>query len=686
MTPRSIRNIGISAHIDAGKTTLSERILFYTGRIHRMGEVHDRQGGGATMDSRDIEKRKGITVRSAATRVAWNDHAINLIDTPGHVDFTIEVERALRVLDGAVLVLCATHGVQAQTRTVDRQMRRHGVPRIAFINKMDAIGADQDRVIDQIRTRLGLRPAPVTLPIGRGNELQGVLDVITGEAIRFDGEHGEDIVRQPCPAPMQAWAEARRQALVETIADTDETIAELWLSGQSIDNDVLIAAIRRATLAHRVVPVLCGSAYRNKGVQPLLDAVVRYLPSPEESITTAIDTRTNTEHTLAPDPEQPLVAYAFKIDRGRWGQLTYTRVYQGTMRKGTSIVVGDDRSPAKVGRIVRMHADQMEDVDDAVAGDIVGLFSLECGNGAALTDPKLHLQLRPMFVPDPVVTYAIAPKEAAMEERLGKALRRYAAEDPTLRVATDPESAETLVSGMGELHLEVYVEMMRTELGVEATLGPPQVAYRESPTRVAAFDVLHRKQGGGPGEYARIVGTLGPRDDEQYAFTDRVSGGAIPRELVAATDKGFRAASSEGVLVGAPVVGLDVVLVDGNTHSQDSNERAFRTAARLAFRDAMSRAAPVILEPIMSVEVDAPTEHVGSVHAALVRRRGRIVDTTSRGDVTTIEAEVPLREMFGFSTELRALTRGEGQYGMELACRRPVPERVQAELVAANKP
>ena len=675
----TLRNLGISAHIDAGKTTLSERILFYTGRIHRIREVRDRRGGGATMDSREVEQRKGITVRSAATRVQWDGHTINLIDTPGHVDFTIEVERALAVLDGAILVLCATHGVQAQTRTVDRQMRRHGVPRIAFINKMDAVGADAEQVIEQLRARLGVRPAVVVLPLWNGRTLDGVIDVIAGEAVRFAGEHGQDVVRSPHDT------QAHRQALVETIADVDEQIAELYLAGKPVGDDVLIAAVRRATLAHRVVPVLCGSAYRNVGVQPLLDAVVRYLPSPQEVRTKAYEGHDDTEIELVSDPELPLTAYAFKVDRTPYGPLTYTRVYEGTLRKGTPIVIGEKRTPAKVGRIVQMHADKTADVERAEAGDIVALFGLECGNGVALTDPGVHRRLQPMFVPDPVVTYAIAPKEAAMAEPLRKALRRFAAEDPTLRVAVDPESNETLVSGMGELHLEVYVEMMRTELGVEATLGPPQVAYREAPTRVAEFDVLHRKQGGGPGEYARIVGHLGPTDDgSDYGFVDRISGGAIPRELVGATDKGFRAAATEGVLIGAPVVGLQVLLRDGATHTQDSNERAFRTAARMAFRDAMARAAPVVLEPIMAVQVDTPTTAIGPVQGALAGRRGRILGTETRGEVTTLDAEVPLAEMFGFSAELRAQTRGEGNYTMELVDRRAVPKAVQDELVAKH--
>jgi len=677
MTLSLQRNIGISAHIDAGKTTLSERILFYCGRIHRMQEVHDTRGG-AVMDSLNVERRRGITVQSAATRVEWGDHAITLIDTPGHVDFTIEVERALRVLDGAVLVLCAQNGVQAQTRTVVRQMDRYAIPRIAFINKMDAIGAEPDRVVAQLRSSLGIVPLVLQAPVGHGKDFEAIVDLVDREEVRFQGEHGQTVVRSP-------WADTpelrgRRTALIEALAEVDETVADAFLADEDIDTETLIAAIRRATLARRAVPVTMGSAYRNKGVQPLLDAVARYLPSPQETHNVAHDLDTEEETPLRSDPKLPAVGYVFKIERGRYGQLSYVRLYQGTLAKGMTVRFEDGRT-AKIGRLVRMHADRMEDISQATAGQIVALFGLDADSGQLFAEPPLRLGLGPMFVPEPVVVYSIATKDKTMLDKMGRALARFSREDPTLRITRDPESGETLIAGMGELHIDVYVERMR-ELGVQAVLGAPQVAYREMPTRTVDFDILHKKQDGGSGEYARIAGTLGPSGDEGYAFTSEIRGGAVPRDLVGATDKGFAEATARGVVIGAPVVGMKVVLTDGAIHSRDSSDRAFKVAARLAFRDAMRRAEPVVLEPIMTVQVVAPDAYVGALSGELVRRRGQIVGTQTHGETTTVDAEVPLAELFDFSSELRAITRGEGAYSMELVDRRAVPSNVQRDLVA----
>lgn len=679
METRNHRNIGISAHIDAGKTTLSERVLFYCGRIHQMHEVRDRRGGGAVMDSLDVERRRGITVQSAATRVQWRDHTINLIDTPGHVDFTIEVERALRVLDGAVLVLCANNGVQAQTRTVLRQMDRYAVPRIAFINKMDTVGADPDRVVAQLAERLGLRPLVVFAAIGTGSDFTGVVDLIARESVHFASEHGELVVRTP-------WADtvdlrARRQVLIEAIAEVDEAIAECFLSDTEPTPTELTAAIRRATLTRKAIPVTMGSAYRNKGVQTLLDAVVRYLPGPHEVTTVAHHPQTGDQLQLSPDPEQPTVAYVFKIERGRYGQLSYLRVYQGSLRRGMTLRREEHGDTIKVGRLVRMHADRMEDIDHAPAGDIVALFGLDTASGQLLTDPGLTLSLQPMFVPEPVVVYAIKPKENTMLDKMSRALHRFTREDPTLRVTRAQESGETLVAGMGELHLEVYVERMR-ELGVEVQLGSPQVAYRETPTQTVSFDVLHKKQDGGSGEYARIAGQLGPAPSDDFGFRAEIRGGVIPSEYVTATERGFAAATARGTLIGAEVIGMQVVLADGAIHRRDSSDRAFRIAARLAFRDAMRRAAPVILEPIMTVQVQTPETYLGQVHGALNKRRGQITGTETNADTVTVDAEVPLAQMFDFSSELRAVTRGEGAYSMEFATRRPVPPQVQRQLVA----
>ncbi|MEM6995722.1 MAG: elongation factor G [Myxococcota bacterium] len=677
MTIARQRNIGISAHIDAGKTTLSERILFYCGRIHRMQEVRDRRGGGAVMDSLDVEQRRGITVQSAATRVAWGSHAITLIDTPGHVDFTIEVERALSVLDGAVLVLCAKNGVQAQTRTVVTQMQRYEIPCIAFINKMDSVGADPARVVSQLRTRLGLHPLVVATAVGKGKEFTGIVDLVHRQLVQFDGEHGELVVRSPWNA--DAELEAQRRVLIESVADVDDTLAEAYLADEAIDPETLVAAIRRATLTRRATPVLLGSAYRNKGVQPLLDAVVNYLPSPKERMKLAHHQQTNQPITLEANPALPLAAYVFKIERGRYGQLSYARVYQGTLRKGMRVRVAGSGTTLKIGRIVRMHADTMEDIATAEAGDIVALFGLEASHGALLSDPRLPIELPAAFVPEPVVQYAITPKENTMLDKLSRALGRFAREDPTLQITRDPESGETLVAGMGELHLEVYVERMRDESGVEVELGPPQVAYREAPTKTVDFDVLYKKQDGGAGAFARVVGRLGPASDGAYSFASEIRGGTVPREYVEATDRGFADALARGVVVGAPVEGLHVVLTDGAIHRKDSSDQAFRIAARMAFRDAMRRAEPVVLEPIMTVQVITPELHLGQVHAALVRRRGRILGTET-GATTTVDAAVPLAEMFDFSAELRAVTRGQGAYTMEFASRQPVPRQVQARL------
>jgi len=685
MNTNQQRNIGISAHIDAGKTTLSERILYYCGRIHRMHEVRDRNGGGALLDSLSVERRRGITVQSAATRVQWGQSAINLIDTPGHVDFTVEVERALMVLDGAVLVLCARNGVQAQTQTVVRQMDRYRVPKIAFINKMDTLGADADRVVAQLRTRLGLHPLVVAAPVYEDDVFVGIVDLIAREEVRFEDEHGQRVVRRP-------WADtpvlrAAADALIEALAEVDEQIANAFLNEKALSSDAVIAGIRRATLARRAIPVTLGSAYRNKGVQPLLDAVVRYLPSPHEVTRQAHNASTTPSATpqtttLVADATLPLAAYAFKIERGCYGQLSYVRVLQGTLTKGVTVRSSCRKRSVKIGRIVRMHANRMEDIGDAEAGDIVALFGIDATQGELLTAPALDLSMQPMFVPEPVVVYAMSPKDKTMLDKMSRTLHRFSREDPTLRVTRSSESGETLVAGMGELHLEVYVERMREEHGVEVTLGSPQVAYRETPTKTVAFDVLHKKQDGGSGEYARIVGRLGRAPTDATRFESEIRGGNVPREMASATGKGFADATARGVLIGAPVVGLHVVLTDGAIHRRDSSEQAFRTAARLAFRDAMRRAAPVVLEPVMNVQVQTPEGFLGPVHAELVRRRGRIMGTETNGEATVVDAEVPLAEMFDFSSQLRALTRGEGSYTMEYVDRRPVPAQVQRQLIA----
>ncbi|TVQ78019.1 MAG: elongation factor G [Bradymonadales bacterium] len=680
-----IRNIGISAHIDSGKTTLTERILFYTGKIHKIEEVKGKSGVGATMDSMDLEREKGITIQSAATFCEWKNHNINIIDTPGHVDFTIEVERALRVLDGAILVLCGVAGVQSQSITVDRQMKRYRVPRLAFVNKLDRQGANPFRVCEQLREKLGLHSVMYQIPIGLEDNHQGQVDLIRMKAYFYEGDNGEKVIEKEIPEEHLAKAQELRSKMIEGLADADDAIAEKYLEGQEISEDEIYAATRRAVIALKLVPVFCGSAYKNKGVQPLLDAVSHFLPNPKEMRNVALDIKKNEEEVvLDSDPDKPFVGLAFKLEDGRYGQLTYIRVYQGSLTKGDFIynVARDTR--VKVGRLVRMHSDKMVDIEGVQGGDIVALFGVDCFTGDTFCKEGTYLSMTSMFVPSPVVKLAVAPKDKSAAGNFSKALNRFSKEDPTFQVSLDEESNETLIAGMGELHLEIYVERLKREYNVECVTGMPQVAYRETITQGVDFDYTHKKQTGGQGQFAKVVGRFEPLpadSPEPYEFSDEIVGGRIPREYIPAVDKGFIEQLKKGSLIGFPVVNVKARLQDGAFHEVDSSEMAFRICAMAAFREFYPKASPVILEPIMKVEVESPEEFQGNVLGGLNQRRGMILSSQTDNNITTILAEVPLSEMFGYANDLRSMSQGKATFSMEFSRYSPVPKQKQEELV-----
>ena len=678
----NIRNIGISAHIDAGKTTLSERILFYTGRIHKMGEVRG-SGDSATLDYMQLEIEKGITITSAATTCTWHDNQINLIDTPGHVDFTIEVERALRVLDGAIMVLCGVAGVQSQSITVDRQMKRYRIPRIAFINKLDRMGADPFRVVQALRDKLGLNALMLQYPIGREQEFAGVIDLIEMTANYFEGERGENRVVKPIPENLQAQAQEGREKMLDKLSFFSETITEKMLFGEEVPKELIWETIRKATLSLELTPVLLGSAFKNKGVQNLLDAVVLYLPSPtDREIVKAFDVKTGEKVALTADRNAPAVALAFKItDDEQSGQLTYTRIYSGTLRKGDRILNTRTNKAVTVGRFVRMHADKREKIEIAAAGEIVALMGIECASGDTFCGEGINVSMSGMFVPEPVVTLSVTPKHKEDADRMSKALTRFKHEDPTFHVTVDPESKETLISGMGELHLEIYIERMKREYNAEVYASAPAVAYRETISQSATFDYTLKRQTGGSGQYAHVVGRIEPCD-QPFVFESKIVGGAIPKEYIPACEKGFRDAINSGMLIGYPVTGVKVILSGGSYHREDSSELAFRSAARFAFETAFKKAKPIVLEPIMLVEVEMPNNYVGRIQGDLSSRRGLILGSETMGDYAVIRAEVPLKEMFGYSMAVRSLTSGGASFSMEFALYRAVPPSVQAQLIA----
>jgi elongation factor G len=680
-----MRNIGISAHIDSGKTTLTERILFYCKKIHRIHEVKGRDGIGATMDHMDLERERGITITSAATYVEWSGHSINIIDTPGHVDFTIEVERSLRVLDGAVLVLCSVGGVQSQTITVDRQLKRYDVPRIAFINKCDRIGANPTKVRDQLEEKLHHNAVLMQIPIGLEDKLAGVVDLVSLKAFYFDGRDGETVRVEEIPAELREEAWTRREEMLDAVSMFSDELTEAILEDK-VTEDLIHAAVRTGTIARKLTPVFVGSAYKNKGVQPLLDGVVRYLPNPADVKNVAWDLdEGGKEIALKADDDAPAVLLAFKLEDGPYGQLTYIRIYQGSLKKGDEITNTRSRQKVKIGRLVRMHADSMEDIAFAGAGDIVALFGIDCASGDTFASPGLNMAMTSIYVPEPVISLSIKPKDKKALDKMAKALNRFTKEDPTFRTHVDPESHETIIQGMGELHLEVYVERMKREYNAEVETGKPQVAYREAIGQRVEFDYTHKKQTGGAGQFGRVIGTIEPSAEGVYEFVNEVRGGRIPREFIPACDKGFQAAVKKGDLIGFPITGVRVTLSDGAYHEVDSSDHAFQAAAIGAFRQAYRKAKPQILEPIMKVSVEGPSEFAGNIFATINQRRGIIVSSVEDGIFSRVDAEVPLSEMFGYSMVLRSLTQGKAEFTMEFLKYGRVSAQVAEELIAQHQ-
>ena len=684
---QNIRNIGISAHIDSGKTTLTERILFYTGRIHAIHDVKGKDGVGAKMDSMELERERGITIKSAATNVQWKDTEINIIDTPGHVDFTIEVERALRVLDGAILVLCGVAGVQSQSITVDRQMRRYNVPRLAFINKLDRAGADPFRASAALREKLNHNALLCQIPIGLEERHEGVVDLFSMKAIYFEGTEGETPVEKDIPEELKEEAETRRRQLIEGLADFDDGLAEKFLAEEEISAEELYPIARQATLDLKITLVFMGSAYKNKGVQPLLDGVTRFLPNPTEVENISLDLDNDEkEIPVQPSASEPLLLLAFKLEDTRYGQLTYMRIYQGTLAKGDFIVNMRDGKRLKVSRLARMHADEMEVIESAAAGDIAAVFGVECASGDTFTDGKVRRAMSSMFIPAPVMSLAVEPKERTASGAFAKALQKFRKEDPTFFIKRDEESGQTIISGMGELHLNIYVERMKREFDCEVIAGKPQVAYRETISQAAAYDYTHKKQTGGAGQFAKVVGTLEPLEpnaETGYEFVDKIVSGRIPKEYIPAVDKGFRLQMEKGPLIGFPIVGIKATLSDGAFHDVDSSEMAFRICAMAAFREFYMKAKPVALEPLMKLEVSCPDEFQGAVIGQINQRRGLVKGTETQKNWTVIEAETPLAEMFEYSTDLRSATQGKGGFTMEFSRYARAPGDLQEKLIKA---
>ena len=704
------RNIGISAHIDSGKTTLTERILFYCDKIHKIEDV--RGGGdGAKMDHMELEKEKGITITSAATTVFWNgiggkgttfakgvdkDTRVNIIDTPGHVDFTVEVERSLRVLDGAILVLCSVSGVQSQSITVDRQMKRYRVPRLAFLNKMDRMGANPFKGRDALVEKLGHNAVLMQIPIGAEDQFKGVVDLITKKAYYFDGDNGENVRIEDCPAELVEQMEEMRAEMIDKVAEFDDDIMEKYLEGEEPSEEELHQCVKKGVLSLNLTPVYMGSAFKNKGVQTLIDAVARYLPSPLEcekpTAKAEIDGKEETI-TLEPDPEGKLVMMAFKITDEQFGQLTYTRIYQGRLNKGDTVYNTRTKKKTRIGRIVRMNSNDRENIEECHAGDIVALVGVDCASGDTFVadDSMTHISCEGIHVPIPVIELSISVKDKNDQAKLSKGLQRFLKEDPTFHVFTDEESGETRIAGMGELHLEIYVERLKREYGCNVEVGAPQVNYRETITRETKYDYLHKKQTGGSGQFGHVIGMLKPladenkeKEDQVFRFHNEIKGGAIPGEYIGACEKGFQDVMDKGPLAAFPVIDCEVFLQDGRYHDVDSSDMAFRIASRQAMRQAIRNAGPVLLEPMMKVEVTTPDEYQGTVIGDLSSRRGIIQgsETDPNGEVI-INSEVPLSEMFGYSSDLRSFSAGKASYTMEFSryaeCPNNIAEKVMEE-------
>ncbi len=679
-----VRNIGISAHIDSGKTTLTERILFYTKRIHAIHEVRGKDGVGAKMDSMELEKERGITIQSAATYCSWKGNDINIIDTPGHVDFTVEVERALRVLDGAILVLCSVGGVQSQSITVNRQMTRYNVPRIAFINKCDRTGANPKKVTRQLRDKLELNAHMMQLPIGLESDLNGIIDLVTMKAVYFDGKNGEVIREEEIPENFREEAAEMREALLEEVSMFSEELMEALLEGGEVDPALIYDAIRKGTLSLEFTPVLIGSAYKNKGVQLLLDAVENYLACPTDVTNMALDLKEQEkEFAVTNDPNDPLIMLAFKLEDGRYGQLTYIRTYQGTLAKGDTVFNSRTGKKVKIGRLCRMHSNEMEEIESCGSGDIVALFGVDCASGDTFTSDSISCSMTSMHIPEPVISLAVIPADNKSQVNMSKALNRFTKEDPTFKTFVDNETGETIISGMGELHLEVYIERMKREYSAMVEVGAPQVAYRETISQRAEFNYTHKKQTGGSGQFGRVAGYLEPLEEGEYEFVDSIVGGVIPREYIGSCDKGFQKSLEKGSLCGAPITGVRCVINDGAYHAVDSSDVAFQLASVGAFKEGYLKAKPIIMEPIMKVAVEGPSEFQGAIMGSINQRRGMIIGSTEEGTYSVIEAEVPLSEMFGYSTALRSLTQGKAEFTMEFANFKQVPKGVSEELVKA---
>ena len=678
------RNIGISAHIDSGKTTLTERILYYAGKIHKIEEVRGK-GSGATMDHMELEKEKGITITSAATTVNWDDKKINIIDTPGHVDFAVEVERSLRVLDGAILVLCGVAGIQSQSITVDRQMKRYKVPRLAFINKLDRMGANPEKGIQGIRDVLGLNAVAMQIPIGLEEHLEGVVDLISMKAIYFDGEKGDDIRYEEIPEHLQEQAQQSRNDMLEAVSMFDDQMMEDLLEEKEISETAIHDAVCKGVQTLEFCPVFLGSAFKNRGVQPLLDAITRYLPSPLDAVPSqATDLDSGEKLTLECDPDKPTIAMAFKLTEEQFGQLTYTRIYQGSLNKGDQIVNSRTGRKLRVGRMVRMHSNDRENTDHAEAGDIIAMVGVECASGDTFCGEGIKVTCESIFAPDPVISLAVRGEDNDQQMKMSKALGRFMREDPTFHVRTDEESGETVISGMGELHLDIYIERMRREYAVDVIVGAPQVNYREAITSTAEFDHLHKKQTGGSGQYAGVTGMIEPLAEDHengFEFVNQIFGGAIPSEHIPACEKGFKDVMSKGPLAAFPMVGIKVTLNDGKYHDVDSSDLAYQLAARTAMRDAVKKSSPVLMEPVMKVEVETPSDFQGSVIGDLSSRRGVVYGTEVNGDDTVINAGVPLGEMFGYATQLRSLTSGKANYSMEFEKYNRCPAFVQEKVI-----
>ncbi|EJF84584.1 elongation factor G [Bartonella elizabethae Re6043vi] len=679
------RNFGIMAHIDAGKTTMTERILFYTGKNHKIGETHD---GASTMDWMEQEQERGITITSAATTTFWEGRdgrkrRFNIIDTPGHVDFTIEVERSLRVLDGAIALLDANAGVEPQTETVWRQAEKYRVPRMVFVNKMDKIGADFYRSVEMVGSRLGAKALVLQLPIGAENDFEGVVDLVEMKALKWDGSIGASAVISEIPSDLKEKAEEYREKLIEMAVEVDEAAMEAYLEGVMPTNEQLVALIRKGTVEVQFHPVLCGTAFKNKGVQPLLDAVVSYLPSPVDiPAIKGIDVKTESETTRESSDEAPLSMLAFKIMNDPFvGSLTFCRIYSGKVHKGISLENTVKKKKERLGRMLQMHSNSREDIEEAFAGDIVALAGLkETTTGDTLCDPLKPVILERMEFPEPVIEIAIEPKTKADQEKMGIALNRLAAEDPSFRVKSDEESGQTIIAGMGELHLDIIVDRMRREFKVEANVGQPQVAYRESITKMAEIDYTHKKQSGGAGQFARVKIVFEPHEGDDFIFESKIVGGAVPKEYIPGVQKGIESVMGSGPLAGFPMLGVKATLIDGGYHDVDSSVLAFEIAARAAFRDGAKKAGAQLLEPIMKVEVVTPDDYVGDVIGDLNSRRGQISGTEARGIATVVNAMVPLANMFGYVNTLRSMSQGRAQYTMQFDHYEPVPSAVALEI------